>query len=129
MHRFVQPEIVIEIRVNDIQSENASSDAILRMCLELGDAWKAVGNLPSVGLIHPVLERSRDDKGVNPTEIRIAQILERCHVRRLAEKAEARSLPQSEVLKKAGLHQGEHRIHHGENIGVVENQQRSGDPF
>ena len=44
--------------------------------------------------------RLRDDKSVNPTDVRVAQVLERCLVDGLAKKAERVQLPASAVVRR-----------------------------
>jgi hypothetical protein len=100
MYRFVAPTMVVEIRVNDLQTESASGEPTSRMALTYDNKWRAIGNMPSVGLIHPVLTRFREDKSVNETDIRLSQVQERCFVHRLNETATKEERPQSEVLKR-----------------------------
>jgi hypothetical protein len=81
LYRFVKPETVIEFKVTDVQGEDSSGESILRMVLEHGDrGWTTVREMPGASILHPVFVRIRDDKSVNPTDIRVAQVLERCLV-------------------------------------------------
>jgi hypothetical protein len=100
MYRFVEPTTVVEIRVNDLQSESISGEALTRMSLSYEGGWSALGKMPSVSLIHPVMVRVREDKQVNAVDIRISQVEERCFVSRLEDKAEPTELPRSTVLKR-----------------------------
>lgn len=101
LYRFVRPETIIEIKLTDIQSQDSSGDPIQRMVLEQSEGkYKTVRQLPGVSILHPVFVRIRDDKGVNPTDIRMGQVLERCLVENLDSKAEKLVLPVSTVLRR-----------------------------
>ena len=103
LYRFVRPTRVVQIRVTDLLVENASGRDVNRMVLRFDDerGWVAVRPLPGVSLIHPVLERVRDDKGINPTDIRAAQVLERVPVQDVSSSAQAVDRPASELLRRA----------------------------
>lgn len=101
LYRFVKPETVIEFKVTDIQGEDSSGDPIHRMVLEHGaKGWTTVREMPGASILHPVFVRLRDDKSVNPTDVRVAQVLERCLVDGLAKKAERVQLPASAVVRR-----------------------------
>jgi hypothetical protein len=101
LYRFVPPETVIEIKVTDVQGEDSSGEPILRMVLEYGPAgWRTVREMPGASILHPVFSRVRSDKTVNPVDIRVAQVLERCLVDGLAKRAERLVLPPSEVVRR-----------------------------
>jgi hypothetical protein len=101
MYRFVRPETVIEFKVTDVQGEDSGGESILRMVLEYGDrGWTTVRELPGASILHPVFVRVRDDKSVNATDVRVAQVLERCLVEGLGKKAERVVLPPSEIVRR-----------------------------
>jgi len=100
LYRFVKPEVVVEVRVSDLQALDASDAPIQRMVVEYSGGWKAVRKMAGVGLIHPVLERVREDKAVNETDVRAAQIEERAYVADLNEASEAVALPESTMLRR-----------------------------
>ncbi len=100
LYRFVAPEQVVEVAATDLQSDDSDGRPIKRMVIEYGDAWSPVRPMESVSLIHPRLVRLRDDKGVNATDIRAAQLEERCLVASLQEKAEPLALAPSSVLRR-----------------------------
>lgn len=72
---LVRPDLVVEIKVNDVlfESTNGTVQAPL---LEFGDHWSKTGTSPGISIIHPVLERLRDDKAASGPDVRIAQIEE-----------------------------------------------------
>lgn len=101
LYRFVRATLVMEIRVTDLQVENASGRDVNRMVLnQREDGWHAVRPLPGVSLIHPVLSRIRDDKSINPVDIRASQVLERVPVTNVSETAEAVDHKKSNVLRR-----------------------------
>lgn len=101
LYRFVPPETVIEIRVTDIQGEDSSGEPIHRMVLEHGEqGWRTVREMPGASILHPVFTRVRDDKSVNPTDIRVAQVLERCLIDGLSRRAERVVLPSSQLVRR-----------------------------
>lgn len=101
LYRFVRPELVIEVKLTDIQGETSAGDRIERMVLDwVDDGWRAVRQLPGASILHPVFVRVREDKSVNATDIRVAQVLERCVVEALDSNAEPLVLPKSEVLRR-----------------------------
>lgn len=101
LYRFVKPETVIEFKVTDVQGEDSSGEPILRMVLEHGDAgWRTIREMPGASILHPVFSRVRTDKTVNPVDIRVAQVLERCLIDGLSKKAERLVLPASELVRR-----------------------------
>ncbi len=101
LYRFTRPTMVMEIRVTDLQVENASGRDVNRMVLDMReDGWHAVRPFPGVSLIHPVLSRIRDDKGINEVDIRASQVLERVPVSNVSDKATAVDHKASELLRR-----------------------------
>lgn len=103
LFKFVNPKMVVEVKVTDIQTEDSTGKPIKRMVLELdedAERWVAVAPMTGVSILHPVLERIRDDKEVNPTDVRAQQILERVHIGDLDQKAEKVELPKSELIRR-----------------------------
>ncbi|MCO4771536.1 MAG: ATP-dependent DNA ligase [Deltaproteobacteria bacterium] len=101
LYRFVKATVVMEIRVTDLQVENASGRDVNRMVLdEREDGWHAVRPFPGVSLIHPVLSRLRDDKSINATDIRASQVLERVPVSNVGDAAEAVERKASDLQRR-----------------------------
>ncbi|MBN2498818.1 MAG: ATP-dependent DNA ligase [Deltaproteobacteria bacterium] len=102
MFRFVKPQIVIEIKVTDVQSEDSSGKPILRMVLEYSDegGLQAVRKLPCASMLFPVFVRVRDDKQVKAEDIRLAQVQERTEVADTEVKASRVELPASEIVER-----------------------------
>ena len=101
MYHFIRPEVVVEIKATDIQTENSSGDPIKSMVIKFDEnSWTPVCPLPSASLLHPVLERVRTDKQANETDIRFSQLLERVVVQNPDQKVESIELPASEILRR-----------------------------
>ncbi len=98
LYRFVEPKLVVEIRVTDLQVESSSDEPIDRMALTYEGKWKAVRQLPGVSIIHPIFKRVRDDKSVEPNDVRMAQVFDRVSIPEVHQGAQAVDLPKSEVL-------------------------------
>ena len=102
MYRFVRPEIVMQIRINDLQTEGVDGDAYRRMVLtfEGDDGYKPVRAMNGVMIIHPIFERIRDDKTPSREEIRIEQVLDRCDLDEIDLVAEVVDVPPSELVRR-----------------------------
>lgn len=103
LFQFVKPTMVVEVKVTDLQAEDSDGKPIKRMVLELApnaERWVAVAPMTGVSILHPVLERVRDDKSVNPVDVRAGQVLERVFLEDVDKKAERVELPKSEVLDR-----------------------------
>ena len=101
LYHFIRPEIIVEIKVTDIQVENSSGDSIKSMVIKFEEnTWKPICPQPSASLIHPVLEGIRVDKEVNKTDIRFSQLLERVAIQDQDQKVQSIDLPASEILRR-----------------------------
>ena len=102
LYRFVKPQVVIEITVTDMQVEDSSGRNIERMVLdyEPGAGWKATRPMAGISILFPRFVRVRDDKSVNPVDIRASQVLERVQLEDLDERVEQVLLPRSKVLRR-----------------------------
>ena len=73
--RFVRPEIVVQIRGNDLLALDSRERSIMKMVLEYGDdGYEAKGQMPNVSLIHPVFQKEREDKSVNTADVGLEQV-------------------------------------------------------
>lgn len=79
-YQMVRPEIVVEISVIDLVSENSKGEAKMDMLLSYTaeEGYKVVAQAPGVSAHSPVFERLRDDKSCNATDIRISQLTDLC---------------------------------------------------
>jgi hypothetical protein len=75
LYTFVAPDVVIELRVTDLQAEKSDGTAIQSMQLDWdGTTWAPTRMASTASPIHPVFVRIRDDKQANAVDARIAQI-------------------------------------------------------
>lgn len=72
---MVRPEAVLELKVNDVLFESTSG-AIYNPLLEFDGTWSRTGTSIGISIIHPVLQRLRDDKTASGADVRLAQIEE-----------------------------------------------------
>lgn len=72
---LVRPELVLELKVNDVLFESTSG-AISNPLLEFDGTWSRTGTSAGISIIHPVLQRLRDDKTASGADVRLAQIEE-----------------------------------------------------
>lgn len=101
LYRLLRPEVVVEVACTDAQPEEATGAAVRQWALRLDadEGWVPVAPVPGAGLLHPVLERVRDDKRADGPDVRVEQVLERCAVD-LDVKAESVSLPPSRLVRR-----------------------------
>jgi len=72
---FVRPQIVVEIKVTDLQADRSDGSPSKSMKVEFKEnAWKGLGMASCPRPIHPVLIGIREDKIINVTDIRFQQI-------------------------------------------------------
>ncbi|MEM9460433.1 MAG: hypothetical protein AAGF11_40065 [Myxococcota bacterium] len=101
LFQLVEPQMVIEVKVTDIQAENTSGDIVPRMVLDFeGKQWVARQRLPGVSVLHPRLERVREDKRPIASDVPVRQVLERVMLPDLDKAASTATLPVSEILRR-----------------------------
>jgi len=102
LYRFVKAEVIIEVRIGDVQSDDAKGDPRPRMVLDYqgAEGWKAVRPMPGVSIIHPRFVRVRDDKSFNSTDVRMSQVLDRCIVDAVEQAVEAIDLESSVQMRR-----------------------------
>ena len=102
LYQLCKPEIVMEIVVSDVQSEDSQGAAIRQWALNFDDieGWSALAPVAGVSLIHPRIERLREDKAAKGLDVRIGQLDERCLTPGVDEPAQARTLPESTSVRR-----------------------------
>jgi len=99
LYRFVKPEIVVTVRVTELQGEKSDGTPTTTPVLEYGAAgWSGRGVRPCPRPIHPVLERIREDKTATAHDVRFAQVADRLPVSSAA--APTGPLPTSTVVRR-----------------------------
>ena len=101
LYRWVQPELVVEIKCNDLLAVDTRDQAIRRMRVAFDDdsGWTPVGPAPSVSLINAVFLRVRDDKRAQRPDVRFEQVSDLVPVAAMVVPA-ASELPASEVIRR-----------------------------
>ncbi len=101
LYRFVRPEMIIEVRVTDVQSEDTAGNFIPKMVLNFGSGgWTQIAPMPGATVLHPVFQRIRGDKKADPVDIRLSQLTERVPVRDLTRAVNATDRPKSEKIHR-----------------------------
>lgn len=74
--RFVEPSIVVEVRVSDFLTSDSWDVPIRRMSLSWDPAsgWKPIGERRTAVFLHPVIVRERTDKKVDVGSVGMEQI-------------------------------------------------------
>ena len=101
LFQTVRPEMVVEIRISDVQADTSSGDPVKRMVLGFADdRWIARRPMHGVSILHPRLVRIRDDKQAVEGDVPVRQVFERVLVTDADADAAAVELPKSEVLRR-----------------------------
>jgi hypothetical protein len=75
LYQFVAPKFVAEFTVTDLQGELSDGSRPMAQTATFGESgWVRAGSIPSGSLIHPVLQRFREDKAADETGVRFAQL-------------------------------------------------------
>ena len=101
LYRFVKPEMVLEVKCTEIQSEDSNANSIRRMVLEFqNNIWDPLALTDCVSLIHPVILRERLDKNSDKTDVRISQIESFLDSKKIKEKIKQIELPKSKIYDR-----------------------------
>ena len=101
LYRFVKPEMVLEVKCTEIQSEDSNANSIRRMVLEFkNNIWNPLALTDCVSLIHPVILRERLDKNSDETDVRISQIASFLDSNKIKEKIKQIELPKSKLIDR-----------------------------
>ncbi|MCR9161620.1 MAG: hypothetical protein ACE37F_35595 [Nannocystaceae bacterium] len=101
LFQTIEPKVVVEVRISDVQADTSSGDPVQRMVLTFADgAWVARRRMPGVSILHPRLVRVRDDKEAVEADAPVRQVFERVLLPDTETDAAAAALPKSEVLRR-----------------------------
>jgi hypothetical protein len=99
LYSFVKPEVVVEVKVSDLQLERSDGSNSSAMVLSYHDQIWQAGNLSVFPRpIHPVLVKIREDKKVNDVDVRIAQL--DGYMPKTQNSEPLGELPKSEILRR-----------------------------
>ncbi len=100
--RFVKPEIIVEVKASDIVDTDSRENPVRRMALKYDEkkGWSALGTMPIVSMIHPVLLRERTDKEVDLQSVGLDQAFQHVPFAGRDEKATMKSLATSTIFKR-----------------------------
>lgn len=103
-YQMVRPEWVIEINCLDMIAQNTRGSSVNRMVLRFNDqaqGYEVVRRMPLVSVISPQFVRRREDKTLDPHDVRIAQVTEVVPVAKSNVDASELTLPKSELMQRA----------------------------
>jgi hypothetical protein len=99
--QMVKPELVVEFSCLDVINENSKGLSLNKANLSYveGEGYQFNIHRPSVSMTIPVFQRFREDKKVNPQDVRFSQVEEVVSFDE-KQKAEVKELPQSSLLRR-----------------------------
>ena len=123
---FVQPTFVIEIAFLDLIFERSDGRNIMKAVLnyDKSEGYSIMMPERCVGLISPIFARLRDDKQVNPSDLRMSQLRPYVDLDNLGENAKEIKHAQSEILLRVVYKKNHQERNYSEEIPMLENQQR-----
>lgn len=104
-YQMVKPEWVVEISCLDLVAQNTRGGPINRMVLDWHannghSLYRTLRRLPLASVISPQFVRRRDDKQVQTTDVRIAQLANLVELPHADKDSRQMLLPKSEVLRR-----------------------------
>jgi hypothetical protein len=102
LYQFVRPEVVFEIKVNDLQAEASDGEAVPRMVLQYAaaDGYRATRKMPGISMLGPILSRVRDDKNADLHDAGVSQVMDRVLLADTTTHTEMLDLPESEIIRR-----------------------------
>ena len=100
--RFVRPEIIVEVKCSDLLTRSGGDRQIRRMAVRFDGAtgYEAVGSMPIVAMIHPVLVREREDKMPDVGSVGLDQVYKTVPFEARHEEARRQTLPRAQILRR-----------------------------
>lgn len=102
-YQMVRPEVIVEISYLDVVTQNTRGAGIDRMTLSWDAAagrYAPLRRLPLASLISPVFIRRRDDKHLNDSDVRLAQLSDRFDIAKTELNARQLTQPKSALLRR-----------------------------
>jgi hypothetical protein len=104
-YQMVKPDWVVEISCLDLVSQNTRGGPVSRMVLDWHannghSLYKTLRRMPLASVIAPQFVRRREDKQVQPTDVRIAQLADLIELPQADKDSRQLVLPMSEILRR-----------------------------
>ena len=102
-YRMVEPKYIIEISCLDLIAESTKQKTVDKMVLDWNASQKryeVIRRIPLANVISPQFVKIREDKSVNPVDLRIEQITDLVEVPLADVSAKEYKLPESTLLKR-----------------------------
>ena len=104
-YQMVRPEWVVEISCLDLVAQNTRGGPVNRMVLDWHannghSLYRTLRRLPLASVISPQFVRRREDKQVQPTDVRIAQVANLVELPQAEKDSRLMLLPKSEILRR-----------------------------
>lgn len=100
LYTFVSPDIVVSVKLTDLQVDRSDGTISTSMLLARSDAgWTRIGMLACPRPIHPTLERLRPDKAAVAVDVGFSQVAD-CLSAPLKAKETRTVLPVSKLLRR-----------------------------
>ncbi len=101
LYRWVKPDLVVEVKCNDLIAVNSKNEPVRRMAMNFSEktGWSPLGPAPSVSMIHAVFRRIREDKQAVRPDVRVEQVSDLVPIAE-QECVDPASLPESEIIRR-----------------------------
>lgn len=102
-YTWVEPTLIIELKVLDVISKKSRGDNINKMVLEWdakNETYSGIRKMPFVSVFAPRFERVRDDKSFSPDDIGTHQVSDLVEIDQIDKELAEIELPPSEILKR-----------------------------
>ncbi len=99
--RWVKPDLVIEVKCNDIIAANSKGEPVRRMAMNFNEktGWSPIGPASSISMIHAMFRRIREDKQAVRPDVRVEQVSDLVPIAE-QECVDPASLPESEIIRR-----------------------------
>ena len=101
LYRWVKPDLVVEVKCNDLIAVNSKNEPVRRMAMNFSEktGWSPLGPAPSVSMIHAVFRCIREDKQAVRPDVRVEQVSDFVPIAE-QECVDPASLPESEIIRR-----------------------------
>jgi hypothetical protein len=104
-YQMVRPDWVVEISCLDLVSQNTRGGPVSRMVLDWHannghSLYRTLRRMPLASVISPQFIRRREDKQVQPVDVRIAQLADLVELPQAEKDSRQLVLPKSEILRR-----------------------------